>query len=96
MSDYSVDPVNYRGPGHYKHYKGGEYEVLGLALQEDSVDKLDDDPLTGIKFVIYRPLSGVSTLARRPEDFWARELGEFNEQVPAPEGGYEPRFEKMT
>jgi hypothetical protein len=96
MSDYNVDPVNYRGPGRYKHYKGGEYEVIGLAVQEDTVDKIVDPGLGGIQFVIYRPLTPGSVLDVRPEDFWARELGDFNEQVGAPEGGYEPRFERMT
>lgn len=31
--------LNYRGPGMYRHYKGGFYHVLGLALQEDTISK---------------------------------------------------------
>jgi hypothetical protein len=34
------DPdANYQGPGRYRHYKGGEYEVLGLALREELAHK---------------------------------------------------------
>jgi len=67
--------VNYRGPGRYRHYKGGEYFVLGLALQEDTVD--NDEKV----FVIYKPLTPGSMLENRLEDFWARELGDFNAQI---------------
>jgi hypothetical protein len=83
----------YSGSGRYRHYKGGEYEVLGLALQEDSIDKNtapgDDDP--GRVFVIYRPLTPGSLLERRAEDFWARELNDFNAMVER-EHGKVPRF----
>lgn len=43
--------TNYQGPGTYRHYKGNQYEVLGLALQEDSLDK-ENDPQGGKTFVI--------------------------------------------
>ena len=65
--------VNYVGPGRYQHYKGGEYMVLGLALQEDDLKRT---------YVIYKPLSPGSLLEGYPEEFWARELGNFNAQVP--------------
>lgn len=35
---------NYQGPGRYKHYKGGEYEVLGIALWEAMASKDDNTP----------------------------------------------------
>jgi hypothetical protein len=42
----------YVGPGRYRHYKGGEYEVLGFALHESELYRL----------VIYRPLTPRATL----------------------------------
>jgi hypothetical protein len=83
-------PRNYDGPGRYRHHKGSEYEVLGLALREDSLDKADD-PKGGETFAIYRPLTPGSLLERRAEDFWARELGDFDAAVP----GRGPRFRKL-
>jgi hypothetical protein len=90
--------ANYVGPGRYRHYKGGEYEVLGLAMHESMLYRL----------VIYRPLTAGSKLDGTPVTFWARPLDDFNEQVPQPgvkldftkgqvEHGYVmPRFEKMA
>src|SRR5213595_86509 len=79
----------YEGEGIYRHYKGGLYEVLGLALQEDDLNRT---------YVIYRPLSPTSMLDDRPEEFWARELGDFNEQVEdvAWKDATMPRFTKLT
>jgi hypothetical protein len=34
---------NYRGPGIYRHYKGGLYEIAGLALWEPMAGKDDSD-----------------------------------------------------
>lgn len=35
--------MSYEGPGVYRHYKGGMYEVVGLALWEAMADKSDSD-----------------------------------------------------
>src|SRR3954447_19550162 len=35
--------VSYHGPGIYRHYKGGRYEVIGLALWEPMAGKEDSD-----------------------------------------------------
>lgn len=43
-------------PGRYRHYKGGEYEVLGTARHSET-----DEPL-----VVYRPLYGEGGLWARP------------------------------
>ena len=43
-------------PGRYRHYKGGEYEVLGVAQHSESDDRL----------VVYRPLYNDSGLWVRP------------------------------
>lgn len=43
-------------PGRYRHYKGGEYEVLGVARHSE----------TGESLVVYRPLYGERALWVRP------------------------------
>ena len=43
-------------PGRYRHFKGGEYEVLGVARPSET-----DEPL-----VVYRPLYNDSGLWVRP------------------------------
>jgi hypothetical protein len=43
-------------PGRYRHYKGGEYEVIGVARHSET-----DEPL-----VVYRPLYNDSGLWVRP------------------------------
>lgn len=85
--------TNYQGPGTYRHYKGNQYEVLGLALQEDSLDK-ENDPQGGKTFVIYRPLmaGGLLPARNRGEKFWARELSDFNDTML--DGT--PRFERIA
>jgi hypothetical protein len=44
-------------PGRYVHYKGGEYEVLGVARHSETEEKL----------VVYRALYGSRGLWVRPE-----------------------------
>ncbi len=43
-------------PGRYRHYKGGEYEVIGVARHSETLEAL----------VIYRPLYNASGLWARP------------------------------
>lgn len=43
-------------PGHYRHFKGGEYEVLAVATHSE----------TGEKLVVYRPLYNDSGWWVRP------------------------------
>ncbi|AMO23056.1 DUF1653 domain-containing protein [Ramlibacter solisilvae] len=43
-------------PGRYRHYKGGEYEVLGVVRHSESLEPL----------VLYRPLYNASGLWVRP------------------------------
>ena len=47
-------------PGRYCHFKGGEYEVLGIARHSE-----DESPM-----VVYRPLYNDSGLWVRPADMW--------------------------
>ena len=43
-------------PGRYRHFKGGLYEVLGVAKHSE----------TDEEFVVYRPLDGAGGLWVRP------------------------------
>ena len=47
-------------PGRYRHFKGGEYEVLGVARHSE----------TGKELVVYRALSGERGLWVRPAGMW--------------------------
>ena len=47
-------------PGKYRHFKGGEYEVLGVARHSE----------TGEDMVVYRPLYGERALWVRPAAMW--------------------------
>jgi hypothetical protein len=46
--------------GRYRHYKGGEYEVLGVARHSESLEPL----------VLYRPLYNDSGLWVRPYEMF--------------------------
>jgi hypothetical protein len=79
----------YTGPGKYRHYKGGEYEAIGLALHESELYQL----------VIYRPLTPGSKLEGSydkplPVHFWARPLSDFNAVVDI-HGGPIDRFSRI-
>lgn len=43
-------------PGRYRHYKGGEYQVIGTAIHSETEEEL----------VVYRPLYGEGRLWVRP------------------------------
>ncbi len=58
-------------PGVYRHFKGGLYQVLGVAQRVDSPDWL----------VVYRPLYGDQELVARPFlEFTGRVVHEGREQ----------------
>lgn len=54
MSD--LDPLPDTPAGRYRHYKGGDYEVLGVARHSETLEPL----------VVYRPLYNASGLWVRP------------------------------
>lgn len=54
MSDLPALPTIQ--PGRYRHYKGGEYEVVGVVRHSESLEPL----------VLYRPLHGNSGMWVRP------------------------------
>ena len=47
-------------PGRYRHFKGNEYEVIGIARHSE-----DESPV-----VVYRALYGDGGLWVRPADMW--------------------------
>ena len=51
-----LPPLPQTAPGRYRHYKGGEYEVVGVARHSETLEPM----------VIYRPLYNESGLWVRP------------------------------
>ncbi len=65
------------------HYKGREYEVLGLALHSETMEKM----------VVYKPLYETPDI---PEGMlWVRPLNMFMEQVDV-NGTFMPRFRRIS
>ncbi len=64
----SNEPV----PGRYRHYKGGEYEVLGVARHSETDELL----------VVYRPLYNATGLWVRPLAMFLETVRYNDEDVP--------------
>jgi hypothetical protein len=62
MSD--LPPLPDTPPGRYRHYKGGEYEVVGAARHSETLEPL----------VVYRPLYGAAGLWVRPHAMFFEEI----------------------
>jgi len=58
-------------PGIYRHYKGGEYRVIGLAKHSE----------TGEKLVVYQSLNG-DELWARPKDMFLESVNVEGKEVP--------------
>jgi hypothetical protein len=50
--------------GKYRHFKGKEYEVLGIALHSETQEEM----------VVYRALYGEGALWVRPVSMWEEEI----------------------
>lgn len=91
-ANYQQLPLNnYEGPGLYRHYKGGEYEVLGLSIDESTLSSVE---------VVYRPVdhSDLGKIAGWESDsveLWRRPLDDFNELVMLNHNLAVRRFEKI-
>ena len=48
-------------PGKYRHYKGNEYELIGIANHSETLEKM----------VVYRALYGDGELWVRPLSMWS-------------------------
>jgi hypothetical protein len=51
-----LPPLPATPTGRYRHYKGGEYEVIGVARHSETLEPM----------VVYRPLYGAGGLWLRP------------------------------
>ena len=49
-----------RKPGKYRHFKGGEYELIGIANHSETMEPM----------VVYRALYGEGGLWVRPASMW--------------------------
>jgi hypothetical protein len=72
--------MSYQGPGWYRHYKGGEYEVLGLSVAEWTKPEGDDNWYGVMTLVVYRPIPTFQHESLLPgpqgQEWWVRPLGE--------------------
>lgn len=59
-------------PGRYRHFKGGEYEVIGVARHSETHEPL----------VVYRPLYNDSGLWVRPVEMFLETVRYNDETVP--------------
>ena len=51
-------------PGRYRHFKGNEYQVIGMARHSETEEEM----------VVYRSLYGEGGLWVRPAAMWAEEV----------------------
>ena len=57
--------------GKYRHYKGNEYEVIGIANHSETLDKM----------VVYRALDGDNEIWVRPACMWNEDIEKNGETV---------------
>ena len=61
MTDDDLPPLTDVPAGRYRHYKGGEYDVLGTARHSETLEPM----------VLYRALYGAHGLWVRPARMWS-------------------------
>ena len=59
-------------PGRYRHFKGKEYRVLGVALHSETLEKL----------VVYQALYGDGQLWVRPAAMWTETVERDGQTLP--------------
>ena len=59
-------------PGRYRHFKGGEYRVIGTARHSETLEEL----------VVYRALYGEGGLWVRPAAMWRETVERDGETLP--------------
>lgn len=57
-------------PGKYQHYKGNEYEVIGMALHSETLEEM----------VVYKAMYGEGGVWVRPASMWEEDV-EVNGQI---------------
>jgi len=68
----SLPPLPPAPPGRYRHYKGGDYEVIGVARHSETHEPL----------VVYRPLANDSGWWVRPHAMFFGEVEVDGRPVP--------------
>lgn len=95
--------MSYAGPGSYRHYKGGIYQVFGLGQPEAlGLPAGNGETFEGADMmVVYAPYMPDRDVLESPMDFWLRPLPDFNEKVPVKKdeknlySKHVPRFEMI-
>ena len=59
-------------PGRYRHFKGGEYQVIGVARHSETMEEL----------VVYRVLYGERGLGVRPAGMWLETVERDGQRLP--------------
>jgi hypothetical protein len=59
-------------PGRYRHFKGGEYEVIGMARHSETLEP----------FVVYRALYGEGELWIRPASMFREQVTRDGKSFP--------------
>lgn len=72
MTDNDLPPLIETPPGRYRHYKGGEYEVLGTVRHSETLA-----PMT-----LYRALYGARGLWVRPSEMFGETVKVDGENRP--------------
>ena len=72
MSDAALPPLPELVPGRYRHYKGGEYEVVAVVRHSETLEPL----------VLYRALYGERGLWVRPYAMFVETVAVDSQRVP--------------
>ena len=64
MNNDAIDTTMLPHPGRYRHYKGNEYEVIGIARHSETEEEL----------VVYRKLYGDHSLWVRPRGMFLESI----------------------
>ena len=59
-------------PGRYRHFKGNEYEIIGIARHSETLEPM----------VVYRALYGEGGLWVRPAAMWNESVEQDGQRVP--------------
>lgn len=59
-------------PGRYRHFKGKEYQLLGIAAHSETLEPM----------VVYKALYGDGSLWVRPADMWTEMVDRDGYRVP--------------
>ncbi len=65
-------PAKRLSPGRYRHFKGGDYSVLGVARHSETKER----------FVVYHPAGDATDLWLRPVEMWSEEVHHGGRSMP--------------